>query len=115
MNQKERVEITEVSRDMNDLKAQMSRMWKHSNELTQAVTKTTMEVERLNELLQDDDRSTDKGLLTRINELEQSVGKLVGVSERLDAYARSAKKWFWWAMTILGGMIIAIMKAVYYS
>ena len=115
MTQKERIEVIELSSDMRELKTQMARMWKHSNELTQAVTKTQVQVEKLSDLLQDDDRSTDKGLLTRINELEESVGKLVGVSERLERYAKSARRWFWWAMSIVGGIILAITKAVFFS
>ena len=115
MNKGERIEVTDLQTDMNDLKSQMQRMWKHSNELTQAVSKTTREVEKLHNLLQDDDRSTNTGILTRINDLEESVDRLLSISERLDTYAKSARRWFWWAMTFVAGIFIAIVKAAFYS
>ena len=114
MNKGERIEVTDLQTDMNELKSQMQRMWKHSNELTQAVSKTTMEVEKLQGLLQDDDRSTNTGILTRINNLEESVGRLLSISERLDVYAKSAKKFFWWAMTLVSGVVIALIKTVWF-
>lgn len=115
MNNSERIEVTAISRDMNELKSQMNRMWKHSNELTQAVSKTTAQVEKLSDLLQDDDRSTDKGILTRLNELESNVDRLLSVSERLEGYGKAAKKFFWWILSIVAGLIIALVKVGFYS
>jgi hypothetical protein len=114
VNKGERIEVTDLQTDMNDLKSQMQRMWKHSNELTQAVSKTTQEVEKLQGLLQDDDRSTNTGILTRINNLEESVDRLLSISERLDIYAKSAKRWFWWVMTLIGGIVVALIKTVWF-
>ena len=115
MNKGERIEVTDLQTDMNDLKSQMNRMWKQSNELKQEVIKTNAKVEKLTDLLQDDDNSTNIGIQTRLNELDKSVAKLVSVSERLDNYAKSAKKWFWWAMTAITTVIIGIVKASFYS
>jgi hypothetical protein len=108
VNKGERIEVTDLQKDMNDLKSQVNRMWLK-------ITETNTKVDKLTDLLQDDDKSTNTGILTRINELEKSVGQLVSISERLDAYAKSAKKWFWWAMTFVAGVFIAIVKAAFYS
>tara|TARA_R110000822_G_scaffold136650_1_gene274166 strand:+ start:106 stop:453 length:348 start_codon:yes stop_codon:yes gene_type:complete len=115
VNKGERIEVTDLQKDMNDLKSQVNRMWKHFSGLELKITETNTKVDKLTDLLQDDDKSTNTGILTRINELEKSVGQLVSISERLDAYAKSAKKWFWWAMTFVAGVFIAIVKAAFYS
>lgn len=91
MNAQDRVKINEFDNKL-DL-------------LDQEQRKLAKKVDRILDVLQDDQYSTDKGLITEVNRLNDEVEKLLYVNTAI-------KKFFWWIMGIVAAILTVIGKIV---